>query len=166
MRQYYLVKVTYKDIESFLIWYSDDEDGLLLLDDNLLIFKNIDEAMSFAKNQNFLLEMDENKFDFSDVFELLKGIEFSENCSKLINIWNFFSDLAKSLNMEFVGDSDDDVVTDIYSQLFHGINIKVLKNEEYHPILDDEEKQKCVSIFRNGLSLLDNQYKKWLSSQQ
>lgn len=158
MREHYLVRAVYKSRNSFLVWYSDDEDGVLLLDGSLLLFESIDEAMSFAEKQGFLLDINETEFDFTSIFELLKGIEVSENCSKLINIWNFFSDLARSLDKEFIGDSDEGLTMDIYNKLFYGINLGVLKNEEYHPTFDDEEEERCVSIFNDGLSILDKQF--------
>ena len=69
--------------------------------------------------------------------------------------WHLFSDLSKSLNEEFVGDYNDEEIVDIYNKLFYGSNLKLLKNEEYHPSFNVDEKNKCLEIFQSGLSILN-----------
>lgn len=160
MRSYYLIRVIYKRKSIFLIWYSDNEDGFLVSEQGLLMFTGIGEAKSFAKKREILLESEVTVYDFSNVIELIKGIDCSENCHILINIWNFFSDLAKSINERFIGDFDDGLTIDIYNKLFYGINLKALKKDdkEYHPVFNEEEIQRCISIYDNGLSILDRQF--------
>lgn len=143
-----------------MIWYSDNEDGFLLLKQKLLMFVSVDEAKSFAEKQGVLLEAEITVYDFSNVIGLINRIESSESCNMLTNAWNFFSDLAKSLKEDFIGDSNEGLTIDIYNKLFYGSNLNVLKkdDEDYHPIFDDEETKKCMSIYYNGLSLLDKQF--------
>lgn len=38
MAKYYLTKIIYNGLTYFLIWYSNDEDGFLLFDQQLLVF--------------------------------------------------------------------------------------------------------------------------------
>ena len=158
MREYSVVKVVYKDKETFLIWYLDDEDGFLSLEQKLLMFKSDDEARVFAKEKSVELDAEIVEFDISHIFEQIDRVELSENCNELINTWNLFSDIAKSLGEEFSGDIDEGLTNDIYHMLFSGCNLKVMKHEEYHPVFDDEDKEKCLSIFKDGLAMLDRQF--------
>ena len=159
MKKYYLIKVIYRNREFFLIWYSDIEDTFLLHEQKLLMFKNLKDIKIFAEKQGFLLEEEITVYDFSNIIDLINHVELSENCCTLFAAWNFFSDLAKSINEEFVGDSDEELILNIYDKLFYGCNLKALKrDEEYHPKFDYEEKQKCVSVFLNGLAMLDKEF--------
>lgn len=155
MSMNYLTKIIYKDTNIYLIWYSDDKDGFLIYQNRLLMFHNIDDARIFVKEQKISLEEEMAIFDLSKIGELLNNIDLSENCRNLINIWNFFADLANSLNEDFVGNYEEKLILDIYYKLFYGSNLEMLRNEEYHPKLCDEEKQKCFEIFFSGLSLVD-----------
>ena len=156
MKKYYLIKVIYENKDFFLIWYSDMEDVFLLLNQKKLIFKNLNDVKKFIEKQDFLLEEEITVYDFSNIIDLINHIELTESCHTLFNAWNFFSDLAKTLNEVFIGDSEEELIMDIYDKLFYGCNLKELKiDEEFHPTFDYEEKQKCVSVFLNGLSILD-----------
>ena len=44
MAKYYLTKIIYNGLTYFLIWYSNDEDGFLLFDQQLLVFFSVEEA--------------------------------------------------------------------------------------------------------------------------
>ena len=159
MKKYYLIRVIYENKDCFLIWYSNGEDGFLLLEQKILMFKDLNEIKKYAEKQGFLLETEITVYNFSNIIDLINNIKLSENCHTLLDAWNFFSDLAKTLNEVFIGDSEEELIMDIYDKLFHGSNLKVLKrDEEYHPTFDYEERQKCVSIFLNGLSILDRQF--------
>lgn len=153
----YLTKLIYKNKNVFLIWYSDEEDGFLLFQQKLLMFQNYNDVKAFVTEQGIYLEDEMAIIDLSKINDSINNIYLSENCSNLINIWNFFGDLANSLNEDFVGNHEEGLVIDIYHKLFYGSNLTLLRNEEYHPILSDEEKQKCNEIFSKGLSIVDKQ---------
>lgn len=157
MRKYYLIRLIYKNKNMFAIWYSDDEDGFVVEGHRLVTFESIDDAKVFAEKRHILLESEIAIYDFSNVIELIGQIDDSKNCRTIINMWNLLSDLAKTLNEEFMGDSDQEQILDIYNKLFYGSNLKVISqgNEEYYPSFDDSEREKCISIFINGFSILD-----------
>lgn len=157
MGEKYLTKLIYKNTNCFLIWYSDDQDGFLLFQQKLLMFQNYNDVKAFVKEQGICLEDEMAVIDLSKIDEYMNNTDLSENCRELINIWNFLGDLANSSGEDFIGDHEEGLVIDIYHKLFYGSNLEVLKNEEYHPILNDEEKQKCNEIFTNGLSMVDKQ---------
>ena len=155
MTKYYLTKIIYNGLTYFFIWYSNDEDGFLLFNQRLLVFSSVEEANIFADKEHIIFEKGITVFYLSKITELIDNVEISQNCQSLIDTWHLFSDLSKSLNEEFVGDYNDEEIVDIYNKLFYGSNLKLLKNEEYHPSLNVDEKNKCLEIFQSGLSILN-----------
>ena len=88
--------------------------------------------------------------------------ECDENLDKysnpvMFNTWNFFSDLARTLNEKFIGDLDEKQILKIYDKLFYGCNLEVINEgkEKYSPCFDDDERKKIILILKNGLSILD-----------
>ncbi len=155
MTKYYLTKIIYNGLTYFFIWYSNDEDGFLLFNQRLLVFSSVEEANIFADKEHIIFEKGITVFYLSKITELIDNVETSQNCQSLIDTWHLFSDLSKSLNEEFVGDYNDEEIVDIYNKLFYGSNLKLLKNEEYHPSFNVDEKNKCLEIFQSGLSILN-----------
>ncbi len=159
MTKYYLIKLLFKGSDYYLIWFSDDIDGLLIENQRLLVFSSVDEAKIFASNEHIVLENGITDYDLSHFTELINNTGISKNCGMLIDIWNLFSDLSKSLNEHFAGDDEDEETIDIYNKLFYGCNLELLETEEYHPNFDDDEKNKCYEIFKSGMLLLDKYLK-------
>lgn len=157
MGEKYLTKLIYKNSNVFLIWYSDNQDGFLMFQQKLLMFQNYNDANAFVKERGICLEDEMAVIDLSKIDDFVNNIDSSECCSNLINIWNFLGDLANSLGEDFIGNHEEGLIIDIYHKLFYGSNLSVLRNEEYHPVLSDEEKQKCNEVFINGLSIVDKQ---------
>ena len=155
--KHYLTEVVYDKKRYFMIWYSGDEDGFLLSDQRLLVFPSIEEANIFAQKEKITFETEESVYDFSDLIGLINNVQLPENCRVLIDAWNFFSDLSKTLNETFVGESDEEATIAIYDKLFRGCNLEILKSEEYHPVFDDKETCNCRAVFLNGLSILKKQ---------
>lgn len=165
MKKYYLVKMFYSNKDLFSIWYAndDDADGFIVHKNRISVFKSSQEAISFAKNSGLVLEQGITTFDIIDIIniiEKIKNVMLSENCHELFDIWNIFGDIAKSTNEKFIGNSDDELTRDVYEKLFYGSNLRVITQdmEEYHPMFDEEETELCISIFRNGLDILDKQF--------
>lgn len=156
MMKYYLVKIIYNDVNYYLIWYSGEEDGFLLFQQQLYIFSSVEEADKFADKEQICFETETAVYDLTNLIELINHIEASQNCRTLIDTWHFFSDLSKSLNEKFLGDVDEEEIIGIYNKLFHGSNIELLKQEEYHPSFNEDEEHKCSEIFQSGLSMLNN----------
>lgn len=153
--KYYLVKIIHNDIDHYLIWYSGEEDGFLLFQQQLLVFCSVEEADEFADKEQIRFETETAVFDLTNLMELIKHTESSQNCRTLIDTWHFFSDLSKSQNEKFLGDVDEEEINGIYIKLFHGSNIELLKNEEFHPRFNEDEEHKCSEIFQSGLSILN-----------
>ncbi len=155
--KYYLTKVICEDKSCFLVWYGGHKDGFLVSGKRLLAFSSAEEADGFARKEKISFEAEEITYDFSGFPRLTGKEEPSEKCRIFIDAWNFFSDLSKSLDESFLGDSGDEITNTIYNKLFHGCNLEALKTKEYHPVFDDNEIQSCSAILLDGLAILKKQ---------
>ena len=157
MKKYYLIKIIYKGEIFYVIWYEDEEDGFMVKEQKLVLFHSIEKAKSFSEKEKIFLEKEIVSYDFTKVIDTADHISNSEDCRILFNTWNFFSDLARTLNEKFIGDLDEEQILKIYDKLFYGCNLEVINEgeEEYSPCFDDDERKKMILILENGLSLLD-----------
>ena len=98
-----------------------------------------------------------NIVDIDNLIDKINNVTESGICKELLDIWNILGDMAKSTGAMFRGNFDDELTRDVYEKLFYGSNLRVINQgmEEYHPIFDEEETEVCISVFRNGLDILD-----------
>ena len=143
MKKYYLIKIFYRNKNWFLIWYSDDVDGVVANGNRISIFENIDQVVGFAKDNGIVLEEGLtilNIIDITNLTEKTRNVMLSYNCKELFDIWNILGDIAMSTNDKFIGNSDDEVTRDVYEKLFYGSNLRIINRdmEEYHPMFDED----------------------------
>jgi len=122
------------------------------------MFESVNEAMLFAEKKGKTLDGEVAEYNLSAITGLVDRVSRTESCNELLNVWNLFSDIANSLGEEFSGDSDEELTRDIYNMLFHGCNILSDIYGEFHPIFDEEEKERCLSVLSDGLAMLDKQF--------
>ena len=127
-KKYYLIKFRILQEEYYTFWYTDDIDGFLLDTDELLISSAILKRINIRKI----------------------------NCNLFLNYWNIFSDMAHSINCQFVGDNrDKEIIQHIYEKLFYGCNILVKGDEEhYRPKWSKKERRWIAKVMKNGFKIL------------
>lgn len=162
--KYYLTKIIYDSKKYFLVWYSGKKDGFLVSGQRLFVFSSVEDADSFARKEKISFEAEEITYDFSDIPRLTGKEESPENCRIFIDTWNFFSDLSKSLNEQFIGNFGDETTNTIYNKLVYGCNLKPLRTKEYHPAFDDSAIHMYSEILLNGLAILKKQLN-WNNSE-
>lgn len=162
MKKYYLSKFFYLSKYLFLIWYADDDgtDGFIANENKIEIFDDIIDATNYAKDNDIFLEQGVTIFnvvDMENLIDKIKNIALSEICNELLDIWNILGDMAKSTGAMFRGNYDDELTNTVYEKLFYGSNLSAITQgmDEYHPVFDEEETEVCISVFRNGLEILD-----------
>lgn len=151
--KYYLVqfKILQKEYDTF--WYTDDEDGFMLETDNILkSFPTKEEAVAFADKEGFILDTEA----FLVSTSILKDMNIRKiNCKLYLSYWNIFSDVAHSINGQFLGDSRNSVIRHIYEKLFYGCNILVKKDEEHYiPKWSKSERRWIARVIKNGFQIL------------
>ncbi len=81
----------------------------------------------------------------------------SDDCKMIIDLWNLYSDISSFLNIEYVGNLQDDLTIKVYDKLVYGSNIKLLKHDEYHPSFDNEEIHRLNNVLDDGYLIMVNQ---------
>lgn len=122
----------------------------------LITFDSIEKAEFYSEKQGISLQSETARYDLTDVIALAGRIKTSEDCRMLLNAWHFFSDLAKTFGEEFLGDSNEQQILNLYHKLFYGCNLKAMNQgeEEYTPDFDEDERERLADILRSGLSIL------------
>ena len=151
--KYYLVqfKILQKEYDTF--WYTDDVDGFMMDTDNTLkSFPTKEQAVAFADKEGFMLDTEA----FLVSTSILKDMNIREiNCKLYLNYWNIFSDVANSINEQFLGDSRNGTIRHIYEKLFYGCNILVKKDEEHYiPKWSKSERRWIARVIKNGFQIV------------
>lgn len=152
-QEYWLVKFKILKEVYYTLWYTDDIDGFLLDTNGILkFFLTKEEAVAFAEEKGFWLDTKE----FLISSEILKKINAKKiDCELFLNHWNTFSDVAHSINCQFIGDSKGGMIRYLYMKLFYGCNLLVKEEEEhYYPKWSKKEKCQMAKIMTNGLKIL------------
>ncbi len=153
---YYLVKFKILEKVYYTFWYTDNIDGFLLdIDGMIMSFPTKEEAIGFAKEKGFLLNREETEYLISP--EYFRKIEHFRkiDCGQFLNYLNIFSDVAHSINCQFIGDSRKGIIQHIYTKLFYGCNILVKEKEEhYKPKWNKEERRWIIRVIKDGFRIL------------
>ena len=156
MDRYYIVEVKVREEFFYLLW---QDDLFVLSDQDLLVCRSVDDLKDFISRNEILADETVEKYDLDAVMEMIPQVEDSEKCNTVLICWNLLSDLSRTLETEFLGDNDREDVVTLYEKLVLGSNIPALKNEEYHPVLSDEECDLLESIIRSGMELFQEAIK-------
>lgn len=151
--KYYLVRFKILQKEYYTFWYTDDIDGFLLdINGMLTYFSEKKEAIKFAREKGFLLDTNELIISSSS----LRKIKTAKiNCNLFLNYWNIFSDVAHSINCQFIGDSKNKLIQHIYEKLFYGCNLLIKEGEEpYKPKWSKKERHWIAIVMKNGFKVL------------
>src|SRR5262245_31674898 len=80
-----------------LIWYTDDQDGVIVDSDvRVPTFENADALRIYAQNRGLTVQVDEGGlFDLDAIARWLENPNtLSIDCSNVLNAWNLFDDVA------------------------------------------------------------------------
>ena len=161
---YFILKLQLNKQIRFLIWYSDELDGLLTdsINNKILAFRDEKEAIEFAKSKGIKIQQEEPAlYNLDNVQELVKGKNQDLDCNTLLSTWNLFTDAVTTLNVEFVGNKKDKITNKIYDKLFYGSNLPAItpNGKEYTPLWTKSELTKMTEVMDEGIRILNNNLK-------
>lgn len=145
--EYYFVEFKIQGKSFYTIWVSSkNEDFFLTKDQHLIFFQDKKELDSFCRLRNLEIESDVT-FDFDSIN--------SKDYNFLINSWNIISDLAKTLNISFIGNNDD--LLSIYKKILCACNLPALNNtqEKYIPHFSKSELDNIHLVVTNMKDILE-----------
>lgn len=150
---YFITVLVFQDARYNTLWYTSDEDGFVLDENKIRVFASESDAEEFAYKNN--LELDSEKVEIICSESVLSDVN-KIDCNLLLTFWNIVTDAAKTLNIEFIGNSRDECTEGIYNKLFYGSNLPAVKKDggDYIPCWNRKEKKLIMRIVKDGLEIL------------
>ncbi len=151
-REYYILWYRLDDEDSYLIWFSTENDDGVFVDRNGFVpsFQNISDLQTCAGNNQIKIKVEEpNLIDLDIVKNWLSETDNKiENYNPFLNAWNLFEDISVSTNGNF--DKDKEVTNNLYNRIFWGCNIPAVtpEGESFTPTWTKKE----LKIIRETLN--------------
>ncbi len=154
--KYYILWYRYDDIDSYLIWYSDEKDAVFVDSDGFVpSFKGNDSLLKYAAERGISVDIEKPILHNLDlVNKWLEGKD-SEliDCNTFNGAWNLFADVSRSINGGF--DSKQDLTQKIYNKLFWGCNLPSVtpEGEQYNPAWTQRELKIMAQVLGAGMQM-------------
>lgn len=140
----------------FLLWYSDDLDGVETVDDCTPSFRTEAELLAYAKTRSLLVKQEEPVLHDLDVVAawLADPREETISCAAFLAAWNLFGDIARSSPV--AGASFGPRVEQhgsVYEKLFWGSNLPAITpdGERFRPQWSHDEVAALAQVLKEGL---------------
>jgi|WetSurMetagenome_2_1015567.scaffolds.fasta_scaffold196556_2 hypothetical protein len=157
VRNYYICQFRLNQKDHFIIWFSDEQDGLLL-DHNgkFLAWDTLSLAKAYAKKSGISICPEPvDVYDFDAISSWCSEPRISLiHCVHFLNVWNMFSDAASSIGENSIFAAVHKNLKSIYDKLFWGNNLPSLTPEgmSYEPEWSEIEADAIARLFRAGLN--------------
>jgi hypothetical protein len=144
----------------FLLWFSNDIDGVVVENNKIVTFASLHEISDYAKSKQInLMTSDFILHNFDNITLWLEDYENKDiNCVEILNIWNLLTDIAQTLKIEFIGNHKDKVTSKIYDKLFFGNNLPAItpNGKFYIPTWTKLERKKLAEILTEAICICKN----------
>ncbi len=157
---YYCCWYRLDDTDGYLIWFSNDTDGVVTQDDGFVPgFCNLTQLHAYAASLHIDIKKEEPKLhDIDSVKAWLNATTLSRDidCDNFLSVWNLFADISDSVCCTF--DQDKDRTQDIYNKLFWGNNLPAITppGKHYSPTWNEDELLLIKEVLTNGLLLFQS----------
>lgn len=155
---YYKLLYRLDGTERFLLWFTNGKDGVVTDSDGFVpSFATADEVCSFA---------DCLDVGISDEAPILHDLDPVRNwlddprsdgvdCKAVLDAWNLFGDVARSVSRGAAFLKADEALGDVYDKLFRGNNIPVMtpEGETYKPVWTPAEVSELADLLQAGFEL-------------
>ena len=155
-RQYYILWFRLDVQNSYLIWFGDEDDGVVTdAIGKVPCFLKTDDLLRYASSLNLPIKAEEpilHDLDFVASWLKTKNAE-TVDCDIFLAAWNLFDDVSRSVGGNF--NADHKLTAKIYEKLFWGNNIPAVtpEGEHYEPTWTNQELMIMREILGVGLSL-------------
>lgn len=146
-----------------LVWQTDDGTGVadsdtdcaLVKDGHIVSVRTSEEFVTVARQ--YELELEEVSGETQNLDELERLLELpasDEICAKLLDGWNLFKDIARSVGASL--DDSGPKASKCYDKCFYGTNLESITpvGEHYSPEFTKEEQLLITEIFNRGRTIL------------
>jgi len=149
--EYYIIKLQIKRVAVFVIWFSlENEDLLLKAQNKLMVFLTLDEVYKYADENNLKL----NLADSISYYNFDKEGDFTKK--EILNYWNFISDLSTTMKVSFMGDDRSNTTRNgIYDKL---CDLDIWKDKEIN--FSERDALFLKEIMNEGIEIVFKEVKK------
>ncbi len=161
MKNFYKLWYRLDQLDAYLIWYSADEDGVLINKDGKIpVFRDATSLITYAEKLGLKVEIDNKPTLYNlDLIQkwLHKPRKETIDCAEFLNAWNLFDDIAATtdkLKAEVKIQAGK-----IYDKLFWGNNLPAMTppGKHYAPIWSSREVEKIAKVLSYGLTMFRGQ---------
>lgn len=163
MKMSYRHWIQFRDQTLGLVWQTEngaqevdgDTDCVLVEDGRIVSVRSPEEFRTVARQYGLTLEDGNGAPQRLDGLERLLELPASDEiCTQVLNAWNLYNDIARSVGTTLDDRSED--VDRCYDKLFYGNNLDSVTpaGEHYSPDFSDEERRLITEILNRGRTVL------------
>jgi hypothetical protein len=158
MRVYCAVEFVYLNKKQYCVWYSFDDCGFVVKDNQVLCFDDVSSLKSYCYEHEIDIYDDDDDLDSYDVgaiLDWLVGKIPGFDYQILLNFWNIAIDIAESVSADFYGNTEG-IVLDVYRKVFYANNLPILKKdgEDFIPTWDEEELLELKKVMQDAVRIV------------
>ncbi|MBV9791394.1 MAG: hypothetical protein JOZ51_24575 [Chloroflexi bacterium] len=162
-RTYYYLWYRLDHRDGYLLWFSNDVDGLITTPDGMVpSFGALPGLQAYASLAQLDLQEDAFLLYDLDVVAawLRQPLETELDAEELLNAWNLFTDLAASVNSSF--EENRALTQPVYEKLFWANNLPSVTpaGKQYIPVWSDDELRVMQEVLSHGLDLFRTHVKR------
>lgn len=157
LKTYYCLWYRLDDTDGYLIWYSNDHDGVVVQSDGAVpSFGSLALLHTYAAAHQIVIKEEEpglHNLDRVETWLNTPTLSSDIDCADFLADWNLFGDISASTNGSF--DHDQKLTQDIYEKIFYGNNLPAMTppGKHYTPIWTEAEITLMWKILSDGMSL-------------
>ena len=158
-REFYKCKFRLNQKDAFLLWFSDDKDGVITNSSGAVIcFDSLRSLKQFASRKGWKVHPEKSLLhNFDKVISWLDGEgEADFEYDEFLSVWNLLGDVSDSVGGNF--DLNRKRTNKIYNKLFWGNNLMSItpENRKFKPEWTREERRLMHSILLKGIKLFQS----------
>lgn len=151
MKEYLKVIFETEEKDYFCIWQTDLNSGFYKDGDHVACFRDEGVFDAYAAAKGIRLK-ETVMFDLASLMSFAGGLTDEFDPSTLLNFWNISSDLAFTLGVSFLGDDDNEALSEIYDTLFFLTSADEPEGEM--PSLSPDDIADLRSVIADGCKLI------------
>lgn len=117
MKEYCKVIFETDATDYICLWCCDINSSFVTEEDHVLCFRDEDVFDSYCRAKGLSVP-DTQVYDLAELMTFAQGATDDFHAGTLLNFWNIVADLAFTLKLDFLGDDDNDALSELYDTLF------------------------------------------------
>ena len=156
-RKYYSCKYRLNRTDAFLIWFSNEKDGVITDAAGAVIcFASKHSIEQFALREELRLQFEEPAlYDFDLVLRWAASNGRGPiDCSLFLNVWNLLGDISRSVGGDF--DPNLKQTKKLYDKLFWACNLPAVTpvGRKFKPTWSQDDRCLLCSVLSSGIKCL------------